>query len=767
MPSLFKKKHILYLSIFVCYALFALFSYSFIRHYQKQILYFDQSDTLFRKLWYEISIHYNQCLQYYEIKNSRYQRNPKHEGALFRSSIESAEKIDKTLKTIFHQQFPDGYWLEDFHQLEDLWQKKYRIFSQDLRNNHNILYTMDNITKCQKIGTDKLLEIDFQIQNLRRQSLHNIVEMITLLCFVPLLFFAAILAMIYLREKKRNQILYNYLKMAESSNALFESSETIVKPTPLPEDPKNIQLENAIQWLIYYFQVANHSKDHFFAAMSHEIRTPLNGIIGFLSNLAETRLNDQQQQYLQIIESSARALLHVINEIMDYSKIRAGQMVLENVPFNIRTLLEERIAVSKQLAKNKNLKVSLDFPGTDPVIIRADPIRIRQIIDNLLNNAVKFTEHGEVILEIRQRNKTEEKIDLEIAVQDSGIGIPLKQQNQLFKPYSQADSTISRRYGGTGLGLSISSKLVKLMGGELKLKSKPDEGSCFSFVLHTVPARPEEEVHLSGMYRIILPTTELKKHWALLVDDTPTNLFLLETICQSVGLPYRTAENGRAALHLCQKQRFDLIFMDMQMPIMDGYTAIREIRKLPNSARTNIIALTASAFQEDIDQAFGAGSTGFIPKPFERDQLLICIAEALSIKPERELREATTTQESYEESTVRHMHDFMRDQYQISLGEIKMILAQTVADWRPILDNLTVYTQQGNADETIAILQKLKGQLAAIGLLEYSEHTTTIMDIIKEGDSKKAQLMISSFVQRLGRIFKNLEQNVTTHIEEQ
>jgi len=275
-------------------------------------------------------------------------------------------------------------------------------------------------------------------------------------------------------------------------------------------------------------------------------------------------------------------------------------------------------------------------------------------------------------------------------------------------------------------------------------------------------AKPEEQVRFSDLYHVRLPRAELKKHWALLVDDTPTNLFLLETICQSVGLPYRTAENGRAALELCQQQHFDLVFMDIQMPIMDGYTAIREIRKLPDSATTVIVALTASAFQEDVEKALGAGSTGFIPKPFERDQLLLCIADALGVAPERELRTADEEfSESPEATTIRRMHDFMREQYRLSLGEIKMILAQTLADWKPLLDNLATYAAQGNAEATNTILHRLKGQLAAIGLLDHSEQTVTMMEAFRSGNTAKGQAMVVAFNQSLTRIFKALENDVT------
>ena len=300
------------------------------------------------------------------------------------------------------------------------------------------------------------------------------------------------------------------------------------------------------------------------------------------------------------------------------------------------------------------------------------------------------------------------------------------------------------------------------MGGNLNLRSAKGEGSTFFFSLLLEPARPEEQVRLPGPFSIRLPKAELRKHRALLVDDTPTNLFLLETVCQNAGLPYRTATNGQEAVDLCILHKFDIIFMDIQMPVMDGYTAIRKIRELPNTATAHIVALTASAYQEDVEKALGAGSTGFLPKPFERDQLLLCIADALGITPERELRDdRQELPEPPEVATVRRMHNFMRQQYQLSLGEIKMLLAQTLTDWRPLLDNLGSYAQQGNAQETLALLHRLKGMLAAIGLLEHSEKTVTLMEAFREGRKDEGQTMLLGFIHSLARIFKLLESDIT------
>lgn len=561
------------------------------------------------------------------------------------------------------------------------------------------------------------------------------------------------------RRKCQLQTLRNYLSVPVGQ-LLEEPARHARRDPSATEDPT---FAEGMDELLRRIRKESQSREKFIATMSHEIRTPMNGLLGFLSSLKETQLSDQQRQYLKIIDSSAKGLVHVINEILDFTKLRAGKLTASEVTFDLRSFAEERVALARQSARGKPLKVNLLFHGAEePVLMRTDPSLLRQILDNLLGNGVKFTERGEVALEIQVTPLDGGRLSIDFAVRDSGIGMTQSEQDHLFKPYEQADISIARRYGGTGLGLTISHSLVELLGGRLQVKSSPGEGSCFYFTLQCAASKPEEQVHLSDLYHVKLPRTELKKHWALLVDDTLTNLFLLETICQSVGLPYRTAENGREALDLCRQQHFDLIFMDIQMPIMDGYTAIREIRKLPDAATTTIIALTASAYQEDVEKALGAGSTGFIPKPFERDQLLLCIAEALGITPERELRAADRElAESPEVATVRRMHDFMREQYQLSLGEIKMLLAQTLADWRPLLDNLGSYAQQGNEQETLALLHRLKGQLAAIGLLDHSEKTVTIMEAFREGRREEGQTMILGFIQSLTRIFKLLESDVT------
>jgi CheY-like chemotaxis protein len=507
------------------------------------------------------------------------------------------------------------------------------------------------------------------------------------------------------------------------------------------------------------FRKKDSEKDEFFAEMSHEIRTPLNGIIGFLGSLSETPLNPQQVQFVKLIDSSSRSLLHTINEILDFSKINAGKFEIECVPFDLKELLEERLTSAQQLLKGqKNVKLVHDVPDM-PLLIKSDPVRLRQVLDNLLSNAVKFTEHGEVRLNVTAEDEAD-GLRLELSVSDTGIGMSQDELKRVFQPYRQVGNHLSRICGGTGLGLPISAHIVSLLGGRLNASSRPGEGSVFSFAIKVAKARPGEQRHLAGEeLQVTLPVEELKKKFALLVDDTATNLFLLETICQGAGLPYRTAYNGLEAVKLCREESFDIIFMDMQMPIMDGYMAMREIRSMPGTGSTHIIALTASTYQSDVEKALACGANSFIAKPFERNQLLLCLADALSIHPMRSIPEPQEIHESQEEETVRRMHEFMREQYRLSLGEIKMILAQTAADWRPLLGSLETYVRKGQFDEARAILHRMKGLLSSIGLATLAEQSAMAMQEMDAGQNP--QQTIGRLINELGAIFRELEKHVT------
>jgi len=518
------------------------------------------------------------------------------------------------------------------------------------------------------------------------------------------------------------------------------------------------EMSRHLSLLIENLREADQLKDQFLANMSHEIRTPLNGIVGFLENLAETELNEQQLQYVRVIQSSSSALLRVINDVLDFSKIQARRMELEAVAFDLVEVIQDVVAVSQQAAKHKRLDVRLSCPADEYSVIRGDPVRLRQVLANLLSNAIKFTETGEVKLSVDFAASAEDTRKITFAVSDTGVGMTQDQVSKLFQPFTQADASMSRKHGGTGLGLCIASNLVGLMGGELVVESQSGTGTRFSFTISVPIAPREEQVRLSDRHNIHFPPGAFKNCLIMVVDDNPTNLFLMETICQGIGLPYVTASNGEDAVENARQHRFDLIFMDIQMPVMDGYTAIREIRRIEKAATTQIIALTASAMQDDVEQALGAGSTGFLAKPFERNQLLLCIAEHLGIHFEREARPVAENDETPAEAVVREMYDFMRQQYQISLGEIKMILAQSVANWRPELSDILVFARKDNWPAVRRIMHTLKGQLASIGLPELAEASGSVTQRIKAERVDDLLPVLQVFVDELSGIFRVLEQ---------
>lgn len=375
---------------------------------------------------------------------------------------------------------------------------------------------------------------------------------------------------------------------------------------------------------------ANRAKSDFLAMMSHELRTPMNGVLGMLQLLETTSLNDEQSEYAALATESTEHLLKVINDILDFSRIERGALELEAIPFNLPELLQGSIQAFQHSAQQRGLHLLMDAqPGLEQLEVRGDPTRIRQILVNLIGNALKFTEEGHIRVETRWQLLDDQVLWFSCAVHDSGIGIDTERLDHMFDAFQQADTSISRRYGGTGLGLPIARTLAERMGGTLRAESQLGAGSVFTLEI-PLPFRPYSEPIQNGDSQTLGSGDGQP---VLLVEDNPVNQTVIEAMLRSLGYQVSLVGDGQQAVQSCSQQDYAAILMDCRLPLMDGYEATRQIRKLERGRQVPIIALTANALQGDREACLQAGMNDYLAKPFKRADLQRILLRWLPARP--------------------------------------------------------------------------------------------------------------------------------------
>ncbi|AVM73395.1 ATP-binding protein [Magnetospirillum gryphiswaldense] len=477
-------------------------------------------------------------------------------------------------------------------------------------------------------------------------------------------------------------------------------------------------------------EAAARTKSEFLAMMSHEIRTPMNGIIVMARLLLDTDLTAEQRDWLEIVTSSGDTLMTVLNDILDFSKLESGKLDIEELPFDLPALIGGVVELMRARAEEKGLSISVHYGAGVPGVIRADPTRLRQVLLNLVGNAIKFTEMGGVHLELRVERRDGDDLILRFAVRDTGIGIPAEALTRLFAAFSQVDSSINRRFGGTGLGLVICQRLVNLMGGSIEVDSVEGYGTTFTFTL-PVSAAPSLAVAMDTSLPRLPPLR------ILLAEDNAVNQKVARAVLERHGHRVEVAEDGEQAVMMvadAMAGAWDVVLMDMQMPGMDGLQATSRIRGLGDGrGRVPIVAMTANAMKEDRNRCLAAGMDGYVAKPIDTLPLFVELARVLGVE-----HGATggAVRRQADQILDRHSLDILASAVgREALGEV---LDSGLAHFDQVRGTWAAAFGQGDCDAMAYVAHDIKSIAASLGLQRLAAQAKAVESMARAGDRDQA-----------------------------
>ena len=537
-------------------------------------------------------------------------------------------------------------------------------------------------------------------------------------------------SLVYTKNNERIPVIINIAKieyLGKMCNLLFLQDISEQKNQELALESAKRTAEESAEF-----------KSQFLANMSHEIRTPMNAIIGFTELLAQTKLDTEQREFVNIIKTSEEDLMIIINDILDLSKIQAGKMELREEPIQLADLFSKIVKLHTNRAKKREIKLSLTIDKEVPEVLLTDETRLTQILNNLISNAIKFTEKGGVSIHVNCIKKTKNHANIQLKVKDSGIGIPEERLASIFNEFSQVDSSLQRQYSGTGLGLAIVTQMTKLMGGNIRAESTLGQGSTFII---------DFKFKLGITEQLINNNVKNELEWAskntlklLIVEDNEVNVLLAKRVLKDLNLELKIAENGKIAIELVKTFLPDLIFMDIQMPIMDGYESAKQIRTF---SQVPIFAMSAHVLEEERNKCTSVGMNGFIPKPFKKHEIIEVLASIHpsepGIKP-KEIRNDSLEKYPRLLELANGDKDF-----------IKELLELFVKNGSHEINELEIAQSEDDFDQIKHLAHKLRSSFLILDFLNLSEWS------IQLEENPNQPILIRQFIDNLKIAVKNIQ----------